>query len=448
VYETLWRIIFLSKLPALAVWTIMRIHNNHVLMAFSTLLLLLSPAIVSAFVQSFPPPVDRRILDTMQEVEDLMWDSSMIETSNFFDGAACNVSASLGYLRSHLNLHVISHVFDRLNSGWSKGDDNHDGVAAELLSLQPLLYSFYLENVLQPYGSRIEGVSEETTTFCTLDRIQEVCEDKEKKTGCKSMRDGLVCLPNSDATTEGKCVTCTNLKTELEKARTTVKNESTIGYLKATCDPGSREPKPPPPVPARKPGDDEKTTKEEVRWLRWFLESSFVFEGKKSGDNCSATPELSKARFHLDVLMKKHFGKRKLSLRSGGMVEGPEDEAAYEAVRAELSDDKQRKFYEEKLMGIEKEKKMSFGEVYCSREEGLVCVEWKCRPCGEERVRKNEDLVEACDLKDDGGKGGFSSTEGSTRKKGSSGAQNGKLMSPEFTAILGMFFTISGLLHS
>jgi hypothetical protein len=85
--------------------------------------------------------------------------------------------------------------------------------------------------------------------------------------------------------------------------------------------------------------------------------------------------------------------------------------------------------------------------VYCSREEGLVCVEWKCRPCGEERVRKNEDLREACDLKDDGGQHG-SSTEGSTGKKRSSGAQDGKLMSPKFRAILGIFFTILGRFQS
>jgi hypothetical protein len=38
------------------------------------------------------------------------------------------------------------------------------------------------------------------------------------------------------------------------------------------------------------------------------LESSFIFEGKKAGDECSANPELSKARSYLDILLKKHFG--------------------------------------------------------------------------------------------------------------------------------------------
>jgi hypothetical protein len=80
-----------------------------------------------------------------------------------------------------------------------------------------------------------------------------------------------------------------------------------------------------------------------------------------SGDNCSATPELSQGRFHLDVLMKKHFGKRKLSLDSGWMDDGEEeDERLYEGVRAELTDDKQRKFYEKKLMGIENNEKSDF----------------------------------------------------------------------------------------
>jgi hypothetical protein len=113
-----------------------------------------------------------------------------------------------------------------------------------------------------------------------------------------------------------------------------------------------------PPTSLLMKPDDDKNTKEVERWLTmWFLESSFVLEGKKSGDNCSATPELSKGRFHLDVLMKKHFGKRKLSLDSRWMDDGAEDdERLYEGVRAELNGDKQRKFYEKKLMGIEMEK--------------------------------------------------------------------------------------------
>jgi hypothetical protein len=42
---------------------------------------------------------------------------------------------------------------------------------------------------------------------------------------------------------------------------------------------------------------------------------------------------------------------------------------------------KQRKFYVEKMKGI-KEEKNTFGEVYCSREEGLVCMDRKCKSVG------------------------------------------------------------------
>jgi hypothetical protein len=45
--------------------------------------------------------------------------------------------------------------------------------------------------------------------------------------------------------------------------------------------------------------------------LRWFLESSYVFEGKKVGDECSARAELSKARAYVELLMKAHFGGKK-----------------------------------------------------------------------------------------------------------------------------------------
>jgi hypothetical protein len=44
-----------------------------------------------------------------------------------------------------------------------------------------------------------------------------------------------------------------------------------------------------------------------VRYLRWFLESSYVFEGKKAGEDCTGNPGLSKARAYLEVVMKKHL---------------------------------------------------------------------------------------------------------------------------------------------
>jgi hypothetical protein len=91
------------------------------------------------------------------------------------------------------------------------------------------------------------------------------------------------------------------------------------------------------------------------------------------------------------------------SLTIPGM-ETKEEEAAYEAVRAELSG-KQRDFIAGKLFGMHfseseyyTEVKKHFNEVYCWREGGLVCVEGKCRICGgEEEVKANStDLREAC----------------------------------------------------
>jgi hypothetical protein len=110
------------------------------------------------------------------------------------------------------------------------------------------------------------------------------------------------------------------------------------------------------------------------------------------------------------------------------MEEGKEEEAKYEAVRGELNhDEKHWKWWEEKLSGI-KDVKNSFGEVYCSREEGLVCMEEKCRKCGDERVKNNTDLSEVCDPEEVGG-------GHRKRKKGKSSP--GK-QSSEFAVILGI----------
>jgi hypothetical protein len=186
--------------------------------------------------------------------------------------------------------------------------------------------------------------------------------------------------------TEGKCVSCSHLKTQIETG-TRIKSESTIGYLMDTCDPTNHGPN---PIPARH--SSEKNTTKEVRYLRWLLESSFVFEGKKAGDDCSASLELSKARAYVDILMKKHFGKRKedgnvvaLTLTTPGGIEGTAEKSAYEAARVDVSD-KHRKWFQGKLEAIGGRRYIFF-EVYCSREEGLVCVgdiknKCKCRECG------------------------------------------------------------------
>jgi hypothetical protein len=165
-----------------------------------------------------------------------------------------------------------------------------------------------------------------------------------------------------------------------------------------------------------------------------MLESSFVFEGKKAGEDCSASPGLSKARYHLDLLMKNHFGGRKngsVSLTTPGK-EGKEEEAAYKGMRKELNDKKN--FYEDKLRAIEGGK-ISLGEVYCSREGGLVCLEgkWKCVECGDEDVKKNAELREVCGLKEE--EGGWNG-KGEKKGGGSSGVQGGQQKS-EFIAAVG-----------
>jgi hypothetical protein len=239
----------------------------------------------------------------------------------------------------------------------------------------------------------------------------------------EGQKDTAVCLPNSDTTTEGKCVSCRqgHLNTAIQEGR--LKDVARIVHLKSTCEPKSQGPN---PVPERK-----KNTTKEVRYLRWFLESSFVFEQKNVGDKCSASPGLIKARAYLNVLMKVHFRKRddgNISLSTPGM-EGVEEEKLYEAVRAQLNDDNHKKWWEDKLKGIEKGKSL-FWEVYCSREKGLICVERKCTDCGNEEVKKNENLFEACHPEE---------VPKGKRKEGdgSSGAQDGKYM-PEFTPALGV----------
>jgi hypothetical protein len=78
------------------------------------------------------------------------------------------------------------------------------------------------------------------------------------------------------------------------------------------------------------------------------------------------------------------------------MEGGVEEEKLYEAVRAQLNDDNHKKWWwEDKLKGIEKGKSL-FPEVYCSREKGLICVQRKCTDCGNEEVKKNENLFQAC----------------------------------------------------
>jgi hypothetical protein len=169
----------------------------------------------------------------------------------------------------------------------------------EIFAKQLFVYSFYIQTVFQPYRSQLTKTNVPSTSFCHLDQQFEECVDAENCicSGTWDLWDTAVCLPNSNTTTEGRYVSCKILQAE----NGTLKNTTTIRYLNDHCDPSHRGPK---PVP--QPwfyGID-------TRYLRWFLESSFVLEKKKVGDNFTVSPELGKARAYLDVLMWNHFGKR------------------------------------------------------------------------------------------------------------------------------------------
>jgi hypothetical protein len=369
--------------------------RSHLLSLSPLLLTVITFIILSISPTATSDPVHPTIATSIEEANKWMYASKSREQQR--ESGVCNVSPSLGYLRSHLKQFLKT-----------------------IPSRQPLAYSFYLKNVLQPYRSHLAEADAPSTSFCDLNRYS--CKPKPNETDCDPQPDFSVCLPNSDATTEGTCVACSNLGTAIQ-AGGSVKNESSIRDLKATCHPvSSRGPK---PAPQRK-------TKDDVRWLRWFLESSYVFEGKKVGDGCSANPELSKARAYVNILMKAHFGPRKedanVSLATPGK-EDEEDERRYKAAKEEMADEKgRRKWWEEKLWGI-KEREDLFAEVYCSREKGLVCMEgkWECVMCGDEDVKGDQELNEACSPEEEG-----------HLKKGSSGTQGGQQIQEFAAVILGL----------
>jgi hypothetical protein len=368
---------------------------------------------------------DPRILTSILEATSWLQSTESVEKK--VESQICNVSPYLSYLSAHFKLLLVTYDPEDL-AALREPFTTEESV--ELLALQPLVYSYYSKAVLEPYRSKLAEANAPSTSFCFLDVPQTLCKSSAE---CQEMRNAAVCVPNYDGTTNGTCVSCPKIVPAIEVAvKSALISELTAHYLMATCDPTRLGPK---PVPVRSKG--QKNTKE-IRYLRWFLESSFVFEKKKVGDGCSASPGLSKARAYLDVLMKKHFGndkKGKMSLSTEGM-EGVDDEHfAYGAARGELSW-KHKAFYEEKLRGIE-EGKYSFEEVYCSREEGLVCVEGKCRDCGDEEVKKNGELKEACEPEEvEGGQ-----NEGKKGRGGDSSGDGSK-NEGELKVILGILITV------
>jgi hypothetical protein len=263
-------------------------------------LILLSAPPTSANFNYDGEPATKLASAVVEEATDWILHSQSIEKQNKSD--PCNAPPSLSYLRSHLK-HLVVYEFDdptRIRVPWPGRSS-----AARLL-YQPLHYSFYVQNVLQPYRSRLPEANATSTSFCYLDKEFEVCEGKEVW-DCKLYRDAAVCFPNTDSsssrssksTVEGTCVSCTDLKTELTKGK--LKDETSIGYLMDTCEPKKR--RGPNPVPKLQQPNADKNTTKEVRWLRWFLESSYVFEKKKAGDKCNERPNLSRARSYLCIFL-------------------------------------------------------------------------------------------------------------------------------------------------
>jgi hypothetical protein len=337
-----------------------------------------------------PSPTDlARVYPLIDEAADLIDHSQSIEKQNKSD--PCNAPPSLSYLRSAVTFILMDPFEDvtqdreRMKRFW----------AARELLINPLWISFYLQKVLPPYRSRLSEANASTTSFCYLDHT--LCRIDEyhcKREPQYRYRDAAVCFPNSDTTNEGTCVSCTDLQAEIEKGA--LKDADSIGYLMDTCEPSIR--RGPKREPRRGWDQFDKNATLEVRWLRWFLESSYVFERKKAGDDCTANHGLNKARAYANVTMKKHFGKLNISGTLSLTVPGKEtkeEEAAYEGVRADLFGE-QRDWWEKKLFKYVEVGKNTgvkgslFEEVYCSREEGLVCVDGSCKDCGDEEVGKTE----------------------------------------------------------
>jgi hypothetical protein len=149
-----------------------------------------------------------------------------------------------------------------------------------------------------------------------------------------------------------------------------LKDGDSIAHLMATCEPKTRRG----PKPAPESRSERNTTKE-VRYLRWWLESSYVFERKKAGDRCNWWGRRN-PRSYLQLLMSKHFGNITVngndSLTVPGM-ETKEEEAAYEGVRAQLYGE-HREWWKAKLLVIRMKKELRGKRTRRRRREGMTMM--------------------------------------------------------------------------
>jgi hypothetical protein len=134
---------------------------------------------------------------TASHEEARKWMDATKSTERREESEACNVSLSLGYLRSHSFLDV--------------------GLA------QPLFYSFYLEKVLQPYRSHLAVASAPSTSLCYLDDPYSDCREHDGGESCGlGPPEAAICLPNSDSSIEGTASLAIT-STELSKSPLTMK---------------------------------------------------------------------------------------------------------------------------------------------------------------------------------------------------------------------------------
>jgi hypothetical protein len=144
------------------------------------------------------------------------WIESSESTVKKAAGDVCNVSPYLSYLRSHMNFLFVDpkrDPYERIERPRRKVED----VLGDF-ETQPLIYSFYVQTLIEPYRSRLAEVEAPSTSFCWLDKkVPESCSPDKF---CNQHYESGVCFPNSDATTEGKCVSCAQLNKEIEEGNT------------------------------------------------------------------------------------------------------------------------------------------------------------------------------------------------------------------------------------
>jgi hypothetical protein len=158
------------------------------LMSVSFILLSTTPTATTA-----SPPAstwDPRLLHAIEEA------TKWIETSESVEkkapGEPCNASPSLSYLRSQIK-HLL--YFQSYENGGERKPYPLDE-AVEIFAKQPLVYSFYVQTVFQPYRSQLTKANVTSTSFCYLDQLFKECVHPEDCEATWKVWDTAVCLPN------------------------------------------------------------------------------------------------------------------------------------------------------------------------------------------------------------------------------------------------------------